>query len=86
MNRLEIKASKQLVKVLKKEFGAKYKVVVKSNHDTSRDYTILVYKDRDDIYYVNRIVGKTVATVYQNNNDENVPATIRKVLYDFFIA
>jgi hypothetical protein len=86
MDKIEKKASKQLVKVLKKELGAKYKVVVKSNNDTSRDYTILVYKDRDDIYYFNKVVGNAVATVYQNNDHKNVPATIRKVLYDFFIA
>lgn len=86
MDKLERKASKQLVKALKKELGAKYKVVVTSNNDTSIDYTILVYKDKDDVYYFNKVVGKSVATVYQNDKDNDTPAIIRKVLYDFFIA
>jgi hypothetical protein len=86
MDKMENKISKQVVKVLKKELGTKYKVIIKTNKDLSRDHTVLVYEDKNNTYYLNRVVDSSVATVYENADDKDVPATIRKVLYGFFIA
>jgi monomeric isocitrate dehydrogenase len=86
MDKMENKISKRIEKVLKKELGIKYKVILKSNKSMSRDYKVLVYDSKSETYYLNRVFDSSVATVYENADDKDVPATIRKVLYGFFIA
>jgi monomeric isocitrate dehydrogenase len=86
MDKMEKKISKRMEKVLKKELGIKYKVILKSNKSMSRDYKVLVYDSKSETYYLNRVFDSSIATLYENTDDKDIPAVIRKVLYDFFIA
>ena len=86
MDKMEKKISKRMEKVLKKELGIKYKVILKSNKSMSRDYKVLVYDSKSETYYLNRVFDSSIATLHENTDDKDIPAVIRKVLYDFFIA
>jgi len=90
MDRMEKKLAKQLEKSLKADFG-KSKVIISSKKivkgfDTyQRNYTILLLKPKEEVFYLVRVIDEAISIPYASHTDKDMTAALRKVLYKLFV-
>lgn len=86
MDKIERKMAKKLIAALKKDLGAKYDVVLVSKSSKVRMYDVLLTDLKSGVYYLYRVLDKSVLTLNLSGKDVDTSAKNAKVLYNFFIA
>lgn len=86
MDRVEKKMAKKVGAALRKALGLKYDVTLVSRSANVRMYDILLADTKKGIYFLYRVLEKSVVTLNISNKDVETSKKNVKVLYDFFIA